>query len=230
MKRILVLLTLIMLVTGCSNAAGKKKNAEFLLENKYGRDIAIRDYDGAQLGERWYSVRAYAEEEPDIIFKADIDSDMIVDDTYVQRKVGCAMRDRVKNVLNDLTGGFVVYASPTTYYTVSKDPEITPERFDEENSSNEYIIILYFDKEMYSSEQAYDAAKKAIEGIGNFSGYVQVTMTDNDKLSKIYKYFTEQDDIYSELNDMLINDKTADVRYDNGVVGTTYDEFVDELN
>lgn len=220
----------IVTVTGCAtNTNEKKSKAETLLESKYGEKFTVIEYDGSEPMENWYTVRAYSEKEPDIVFKAEIDSNGMVSDTYVQRRVGCALRDQIENALKDLDGGFVVYAAPTTYYTVSTDPDITPEKFNGENPTNEYYICLYLDKEVYSGEQAYEFAEKVLNEIGDFSGYIEVVITDAEKLSKVDTYFTEQDDIYSELNDMLSGAERADIRYENGKVVTDCEEFVGGL-
>lgn len=218
------------ITTGCAtNTDEKKNNAETLLEKKYNEKFSVYEYGGKEPMQDWYTVRAYSIEYPDIIFKAEIDTDNRISDNYVQRRVGCALKDTIEESFKDLNGGFVVFATPTTYYTVSTDPDITPEKFNEENPTNDFYICLFFDQSIYDGKQIYEYVKKAVSELKDLKGCIEVVLTEGKKIPEIDTYFTRQDDMYSELDDLLSDSKRSDIRYENGNVLTEYEEFIGGL-
>ena len=76
-------------VTGNSDT-GRAKEATEKLSERYHKNIAILEIYPKKIGQAYYEVAAYAEDEPDIVFSAAIDTkDENFSDDYVERYI-CA--------------------------------------------------------------------------------------------------------------------------------------------
>jgi len=201
-----IIATLISLsLIGCSIiSSSRKAKAQKLLEKKYNEKFEVDTYRGQQWYEEWYSVLAHSKNYPNLKFKAEIDTDNMVTDKYVQRRVGNTVKQRIIDSSDiKIKGNYVVEVYSTVYYTVTEDPNISPEDYDKENPTNDYVINVYLDKTQNDEADFERYAGNIANNLPNLHGWLAFYIIEPNLIPSIQDYFTREDDIYSELDDMI---------------------------
>ena len=117
-------------LTGCENAKARKKQAAEALEQKYHEKFEVTDYRNAGFMADYYTVQAYADEYPDLLFEASVDiKSGNVMDSYVTKRLCDRLSDKISQNLGILENDYFVFTEAMLGDTLLTDPMVSLEDY-----------------------------------------------------------------------------------------------------
>lgn len=213
-------------LVGCGMTSEEKmKQAETMLEDKYGEEFVVSEYRGQQVGTKYYTVAAYAKEFPDLSFEAYV-SENGIEDKYVLRRFCSKLSDQILENMG-LSDGAYIYTDSLLGSSQSKDPAVTIEKYPQENPYDQYTVYFYIDKNSYNLDQIYEACANGVSNLNAYSGNYVVQMTDHKTIDMVQDYFTRSDGKYADLDDIVYVPNLF-LYFENGKLTTEKSAFTKE--
>ena len=209
LKKKAVIFVLLMSVTlaGCAGKAdGRRREAEALLEEKYREEFTVTEYDGQEMGRRYYAVTAYSDSLPDLPFAANVDADGSgVSDGYVCRKVCRKISDRVYENLSDIIPyDIYVHTGMLSEDSVCADPNISIEEFTAEwEPDNRYYIYVHIDNRNWDKTGIEGYLPYALSGLSCLKGNITVYFSAKDTMEKAKEYVDTHTGLFDGYFDLV---------------------------
>lgn len=228
-KRIWKVICLGMAVTmlnGCGSSESKyREMAQVLLKEKYGEEFQIQEYWGRDWSEDSFEVCAYAEEEPEILFEAEIACDgSYISDDYVTAKICRRLEETVKENLSQLPGYLEVKASSFLEKVKYTDPSMSVKEFVNLIPNNSFDVYVYFSP-MEGSKELYQILSKAMNNMGGIDGSLHFYSVEEEKLKEIQEYLTENAKLNFDFQQSLDAAAEITIPFEDGSFQMTEDEF-----
>ena len=240
MKKIItIILTagVILTLTGCMSSEEHKDLAKDLLEDKYDEEFVISKNlgEGFHLDEGIekgfmtdeYSVEAYSEEYPEIIFDATVFPDKSkVSDTYAVKRILYSTARKIEDNLKGLGGDYYVHIIPLVYDTGIDDPEAGIEELVENNDKNSYTVYLLYSPDDEADKTTYQYVSNMFQGLECMNGKVSFYVLDRKTLNKAEKYIEENKELYQEFRELTNAGHKGFIEYEDGKPDMDEAEFL----
>ena len=212
---------------GCGNVISHEKQAIEMLNEKYNDSFEIESVQSQSFSGGYYTVIAYQEEEPTLLFRADIDSDGTgLSDNYVARILYRDMAEQVAWNLNQLPGTYYIYVEAMFEPTMLKKPGITLKEFMEETPKNKFTINVNYAPEETNPEEVYAGLANIFQNMENISGKIHLYIMDETHIARVQEYMETHDRCYDEFEDMVENASVGLIDFENGTIVTAKDEII----
>lgn len=228
MKNKLIILAgaVIMSTTGCNKVLSHEEKAIQLLNAKYNDSFEVEECQSKNSFEEYYTVIAYQKNNPDILFKAEVDYDgKKVSDNYVSKILCRKISDQIAKNLDDLKGIYYIYSEPMVELTVLDDTDITVEKYMEISPLNKFIVYLNYCPEGDDAEDIFLALQGAFKDMECISGQIQLYIVDENMLMQIQNYLENNDALYDEYHSATEQYKAGNIKVENGKIIASKEEI-----
>ena len=200
----------------------KKRHAAEELKQKYHEEFKIISYSGIKLSQDYYTVEAYSVEYPNLIFRASIDNKSgDIMDSYVTKRLCSRISDKISQNLKTLKDDYYVFTEAMLEDTLLTDPTISIEEYLKEETSNIFTIYLCIDQNGSSAQNIVTSVNNMLNGLPEFSGSVEIFLTDTNLLARIKEYVESNSDTYFEFDEMTEDTYIGTISFENGHVALT---------
>lgn len=202
---------------GCASPAMKKEKAKTALQEKYKEDFQIVCYTEAKLFSDYYTVLAYAEEYPDLIFRASVDNKSgMVSDTYVTKRLCDRISDRISENIAALKTEYYVFTEAMFGGTSITNPNVSFDEYMEDGPGNEFTVHLCLGSDGADAQNITESFADMLNGFPEICGVVCIYLTDDPMMSEIREYTVSHDATYSDFEDMTESVYLGAVEFENG--------------
>lgn len=219
-------------LTACGvDPTDREERAKKVLEAKYGKAFEIIEVYPQKFADLYYEVQAYAQDEPDIRFKAAIDTeDDRVSDTYPEQKVCAAVAEKVSGNIDGIEGYYYASVRALGQQPVCNDPKISVEDYVKLDPDNRFRIEIYIVPEGMTPVSAYRYISRALEGL-TLKATVKLIVVNNEQMD-IIQSALEDPDARNSIDFMRLMDETRclDISFENGTVNLSEDDFAKRLD
>lgn len=218
---------IIMSNTGCGNVVSHEKLAIRLLNEKYSESFEIESVQSQSFSGGYYTVIAYQEEEPELLFRAEINSDGTgLSDNYVTKILCRDMAEQVARNLNNLPGIYYIYVEVMFEPMGLSKKGITLKEFMEEMPMNEFIIHVNYVPEDGTSEEIYQGLGNILQNMEGITGRVQLYIMEETDLLWVQDYLETHDRGYGNFENMTESYYAGLIEFEKGVITTTKEEII----
>lgn len=213
-------------LTGCADASARKKQAAEALEQKYHEAFQVTDCRNAGFMADYYTVQAYADAYPDLLFQASVDiKSGAVMDSYVTKRLCERISEKISQNLGALENDYYVFTEAMLGDTLLTDPMVTVEEY-LKDGPNKFTVYLCMNQEKASARNIAESTGKMMDGISEISGSVSFYLTDTEQMKSIQEYVTSHDDTYGDFDEMVAEAYIGSVKFENGNFYLSEDELV----
>ena len=203
-------------LTGCENASVRKKQAAEALEQKYHEKFEVTDYRNAGFMADYYTVQAYADEYPDILFEASVDiKSGNVMDSYVTKRLCDRLSDKISQNLGVLENDYFVFTEAMLGDTLLTDPMVSLEDY-MKDGPNKFTIYLCMNQENANIQNIAAALGKMLDGITGIGGSIAFYLMDSELMQNVQEYVTSHDDTYGDFDEMVEDAYIGSTEFENG--------------
>ena len=233
-KKIITIITagVILALSGCMSNQEHKDLAKELLEDKYDEDFVINKnmgegYDldegiGKGFKTDEYTVEAYSEDHPEIIFDAVVFPDKSkVSDPYAAKRILCSTSRKIEDNIEGLDGKYYVHIVPLVYDTKIDDPDADIEELVDNNPSNSYTVYLFYSPDDEITRSDYRYISHMFDGLECMSGKVALYEVDYRTLNKAADYIESNKELYHEFRKMTDDYRLGYIDFEDGELDIT---------
>ena len=203
-------------LTGCENAKARKKQAAEALEQKYHEKFEVTDYRNAGFMADYYTVQAYADEYPDLLFEASVDiKSGNVMDSYVTKRLCDRLSDKISQNLGILENDYFVFTEAMQGDTLLTDPMVSLEDY-MKDGPNKFTVYLCMNQENANIQNITEALGKLLDGITGIHGSIAFYLMDSELLKNVQEYVTSHDDTYGDFDEMVEDAYIGSTEFENG--------------
>ena len=203
-------------LTGCENAKARKKQAAEALEQKYHEKFEVTDYRNAGFMADYYTVQAYADEYPDLLFEASVDiKSGNVMDSYVTKRLCDRLSDKISQNLGVLENDYFVFTEAMLGDTLLTDPMVSLEDY-MKDGPNKFTVYLCMNQENANIQNITEALGKLLDGITGIHGSIAFYLMDSELLKNVQEYVTSHDDTYGDFDEMVEDAYIGSTEFENG--------------
>ena len=203
-------------LTGCENAKARKKQAAEALEQKYHEKFEVTDYRNAGFMADYYTVQAYADEYPDLLFEASVDiKSGNVMDSYVTKRLCDRLSDKISQNLGILENDYFVFTEAMLGNTLLTDPMVSLEDY-MKDGPNKFTVYLCMNQENANIQNITEALGKLLDGITGIHGSIAFYLMDSELLKNVQEYVTSHDDTYGDFDEMVEDAYIGSTEFENG--------------
>lgn len=210
-NKILVNIFLIIIVgvnmmnlNGCGQVVGNEELAGIKLNEKYDSTFVIETIVEKDMINGYYTCLAYNVEEPDILFRVNVDIDGEgASDNYVSKCVFRKIADRVGINFDNMNGYFYIYCAPLVERTGLDNPSMEIEEYVDRVPDGKINVYLHYAPEKMDINSFYNNLQNVFNGIGNMGGTVYLYITDEDGLNNAQDYIESHDQIYYDYTEKM---------------------------
>lgn len=177
-------------LAGCG-AKEKKKEAERLLEEKYGEAFTVTSYKGYNLGDTYYTVTAYSDDWPTLPFEAHPSLDGSgVTDGYAGRRVCRKVSDLVsENLAGVMPCSVYVHTVAEPADSICPDPDVSVEEFAGTwMPDSRFHIYVHIDNRDWEDVDISGYLQYAMAGLSTIEGSLTVCFSDADTMALTREY------------------------------------------
>lgn len=129
-------------VTGNSDT-GRAKEATEKLSERYHKNIAILEIYPKKIGQAYYEVAAYAEDEPDIVFSAAIDTkDENFSDDYVERYICAQISKKIQENIG-MQNNIYILTEAVGPQPITHDLNQTIQEYEKLDPLNKFRVSIF---------------------------------------------------------------------------------------
>lgn len=211
---------------GCGTPAYKKEQAARLLQEKYGETFEITAMRGSGFLGDYYSVIAYSDEYPDLLFSASVENDYkSISDTYVTKRLCSRISDKISQNMGMLNCNYYILTEAQISGTVVTDPEVTLDDYLKESPKNVFTVYVFLDEENANAQNIVSAFSNLLSGLPSLRGTMTLYLVDPELLGNIQEYLNTHDNTYAEFDDMTEDAYIGYVDFGDGVISLTETEL-----
>ena len=201
-----------------------------LLNKKYDDFFEVERVQSHSYFRGYYTVIAYKKENPDLLFRAYVDSDGAgISDNYIAKWVCHQIADRVAQNLDALSGIYYISADTVMDIAALNNTNITIEEFVKEYPKTKYMIHVHFCPEETTAEEVYRGFGNAFHDLESITGKIYLYIVDETMLAKVQEYTETYDKYYDDYKTMMENYSVGLIEFENGKIKTTKEEFIKML-
>lgn len=204
-------------LSGCVNPAVQKDKAADALREKYREEFQILSCSQTGPFADYYSVTAYAEEYPDLVFRASVDRESgTVSDTYVTKRVCGRISDKISENIAELSAEYFVFTEAMLGGSALDNPNVTLEEYMQDSPGNQFTVHLCIEREDARAQNIVSALSNMMKDIPDVSGMICIYLADESMLSDIREYVWAHDATYGDFEDMTDEAYIGAVEFVNG--------------
>lgn len=197
-----------------------------LLNAKYNDSFVIDVVQSHSFLRGYYTVIAYQENNGDVLFKADVNSDGTgISDNYITKLVCNHLADKVAQNLDALKGIYYIFTEVMMEPSMLDNIEITLEEFMEVTPKNKFTININYCPEDTNVEEVYSALTNVLNGLGCISGKIHFYIMDEPMLSKVQDYVETHDKCYDDYKKLVEEYLVEYIDFEKGTIKNTRDEI-----
>ena len=216
--------------TGCENVVSYEEQAIRLLNEKYNDSFEIETVQSQSFSGGYYTVIAYQEDNADLLFRADINSDGSgLSDNYVTRLLYKDMAEQVAWNLNDLAGSYYVFVEAMFEPVMLSNPGITLKEFMEETPKNKFTINVNYAPDTTNSEEVYAGLLNILNDMEGISGKIHLYIMEESNIASVQEYMETHDQCYDEYEGMVESYSVGLIDFENGTITTTKEKIISML-
>lgn len=198
-----------------------------LLNEKYNDTFEIEEVQSHSIFRGYYTVIAYQEENPDLLFRANVNTDgTAVSDNYVSKIVCKDLSNKVARNLDALKGIYYIFTQVLTEPTMLNNVRITLEEYLEANPKNKFTINVNYCPEETNAEEVYSGLCNILNGLDSISGKINLCVIDEEMFSKIQNYMETHDRCYDEYKHMIEEYSAGMIEFKKGTITTSKEEIM----
>jgi len=213
---------------GCSRSSDRRNTAEILLEQKYGEEFSVIKYDGQEMLNDYYSVTAYCNDNPDIVFEAKVNNDAkAVSDNYWAKHLCAGISE---TIYRNLDAGAHYYVQSTLMIDdiYQTDLNMTLEECAEKKILSGLTVYI-FTNETDDLAGFYNSINRGLGQMPELYGSVRVYYTTDDQLKSIQQYLTSNARMDSGFEEIASSLQRGSFAYRNGKLEASENDFADTL-
>lgn len=204
----------------------KENRAKTALEQKYHKEFEITEIYPQKFGELYYEVQAYALDEPQVRFKASIDTeDDNISDSYVERQVCAAIARQAEQNLDGLPGYYYLSVQAQGPQPITSDAAISIKDYAALDVYNRFLIELFVVPESTDGAAFYQSLTKLFENLEFLAGDVCLFVVSEEQSQAVQAYFELHDSPDFEYMQLTKEFFSIDIPYENGLIRMTEAEF-----
>lgn len=205
--------------TGMDKVLSYEELAIELLNAKYNDSFAIETVQSHSFFRGYYTVIAYQEENGDVLFRADVNSDGTgISDNYVTKLVCHNLADKVAQNLDALKGIYYIFAEVMVEPTMLDNIKITLEEFMKITPKNKFAITINYCPEDTNAEEVGSVLNETLKGLECISGKIYLYVMDELMLSKVQNYMETHDRCYDEYRKMVDKYSAGILDFEKGII------------
>ena len=205
----------------------KMKEAERLLEEKYGEKFVAERYAGQRVLDSFFTVVAYAKSYPYVLFRVFIDTDgEMMTDEYVGRRISCRLAETLQSRFRKLPGMYYVAVMPMDYLFIADNADVSFEALGETDFHNRYTIYIFATGMENSDPVFYKHLSGIFEGLDFLQGTLELYFTDEKGIEKIQEYVEVHELFYDEFNEMIKSSFVGEIPFSHGRLDMAQANFV----
>lgn len=222
-------------IIGCGFAISPKNYAVKLLNEKYNESFVIDETLSYSLLYKNYTVIAYQKDNPNLLFRAEIDMEEgTIRDNYVVKLLTQDMEDKIAQNLNNFSGIYYINVDAGHEPNFSKkeyseNSYITLKEFMEFIPSNKFAVYVHYVPDKMNPEQVYDSLRVMFNGMEPIGGKIHFYIMNEQELAKVQEYCENNDRIYSDFKEWLKHYKIGIINFENGVMVDSKEEIINML-
>lgn len=219
-----LILTAALMLTGCTSVRqGRLRSA---IKSKYARQgFTIKGEVKGQFGK---AVVMSPDENPDLVFRVEMDEDNNLVDNYAERVASIQAAEDALNAAGDSVCCYI-----WCELIKGDDAEITPGTSAEEifSSSPETFMnmVIVLDGNSYGPEEAYALMERVAEALPYSKGKMFTVLRDQETMFEIKGYLSTHEAIYKDGLE-IIKSNTGSASYNEGSIQGTYEDFIMTFN
>lgn len=216
-------------MTGCGKIIGYEELAEKLLNEKYNDEFVIEEVQSTNMFDEYYTVLAYQEDNPDLIFRAHVDNDGGgISDNYVNRLVCAQLSDAVARNLDSLKGIYYIYSSTLIDSLELNDPGMMLSEYIETHPKMKYNLYVFYSPDIFDKENIYQGLTNICKGL-SISGNIYFYTMGESILKDVQDYLENNDKIYDDGDHMLEPYSCGIIKFVNGVLENSKEEIFEMI-
>ena len=189
---------------GCGKVSSYEEIAKEKLYERYQDDFEIENVQSHHFLSGYYTVIAYPQSDPTLLFRASINDDGSEEsDNYVCTLVCQRLSEQVEKNLNALNGFYYVYSKPRIDTVNIQNKEMSVREYVQEFPSCAFRTYLFYCPETFDAEAFAFNIQQAFNGLEFIEGKIDMYFVpDEDSLGKIQNYLETHDQMYDEFKDI----------------------------
>lgn len=220
----------LMEIAGCGKMISHEELALDLLKRKYNDEFVIQEVQSQSLIKGFYTVIAYQKDNPDLLFKADVDSGGEgIGDTYVSRILCDKLADKAAANLDNLPGYYYIHTVVSLSPYFLDDPDISLEDFMKESPKNTFTFHVHYVPDNTDSEQFYNTLTDMFKGMELINGKVHLYIADEAQLKDVQEYVENHDRCYDNFERMTDSYSVGIYDVRQGIIVTPKEEIMKSL-
>lgn len=218
-------------LTACGiRPEARENHAKAALEGKYNKEFEITEIYPQKFGDLYYSVQAYAVDDPELRFTADIDTeDEGVSDTYVERLICAELTRQAEKNLDGLPGYYYVFTHAIGPQPITDNAEISVEDYMALHPKNKFRFCLFFVPDNADASDVYGCLEKMLAGLDYISGDIQLFLINEEKMAAVQEYFAYNDDFKYGYSQLIEDFYTIEYTYEKGTIALTENNFISAM-
>lgn len=193
---LLPLICILLLATACGDRASI---ASARLSSKYNKNFVIKKVFPQKIGQEYYEVKAYPEDDPEVLFDAVIDTkDDNFSDNYVARVICKKITNEIYKNLNT-TDNIYIFVDASGPQPYTDNPEISIYDYISLDSLNKIGISIFATKE---TDDLYNA-NILFSNIDYIDMSARVYIVNEEKLQEIKTYLSDSGKIDSYFMELV---------------------------
>lgn len=227
---IIVIGVMIMSTIGCDVLVSHEEQAVRLLNEKYKDSFVIEEVQSQSFSGGYYTVIAYQEDNADVLFRADVNSDGTgLSDNYVAKQLCWDMADQVARNLNDLEGTYYIYIELMFEPDMLSKPGITLKEFMRETPNNRFTINVNYAPDGTNPEAVYAGLSNILNEMESITGKIHLYLMDESNIAHVQEYMETHDRCYDEFEDWAELYSAGIIDFEDGKIVTTKEEIIKML-
>lgn len=225
-KIFILLVIFIFSITGC-RMISHEALAVKLLNKKYNDSFEVEKVQSRNTFGGYYTVIAYQEDNPDMLFEANVNFDGSgVSDNYVSKIVSQKLSDKIAHNLNDLKGTYYIYSNPMIQNRRADDVDMSVQEFLEAFPVTRFSVKVYYKPEDTSADEIYEELNNMFKDIDGVNGQVKLYFMGDYTLGNVQYYIKTHDDFYNDYKHMVEQYFVGNIDIENSRITNTKEEII----
>lgn len=215
---------------GCTKMMSDEAFAKKALEEKYGIPFEIEEIQQTHLFDEYFTVIAYPEDDPELLFQAHIDSDgENFSDNYVSRLISQNISEQIEENLDSLPGFYYVVAAELSANERLSDSSISVSEYLESNPENDFNVYLFYCPDNENNEAdipaLYNGISQMFNNLNGINGMVYLYIGEERFIKDVHEYSVENDMFYDDFDNWADSKSVGYFQFVNGEIQISADKF-----
>lgn len=209
----------------------RESRAKAALKKKYQKEFEIVCVYPQKFGDLYYVVQAYAVDDPDIRFKASIDSeDDGLSDTYVEKCVCSEIAETVGENLKGLQGYYFVHVRAIGPQPICGDPDIGIAEYAQLDPQNRFRAEIFLIPEALDARNIYRSMTEMFGDMEYLRADAKLVIVDEEQMENVQEQLESGDSLKLNIKTMLQDCFTLDIPFEDQKIGMSERDFIAKLS